>query len=300
MPGRDTLEEGEALQYDPTAYDCMSNMSLEWPSLSFDIIPDSLGDNRRVFPHTLFMVAGTQASSAKQNYLAVMKVSNLTQGKHGAAAAAAAEDSDEDMLSSDDEDDVEDAKLHVRKIAHTGGINRVRAMPQQPHIVASWADTAQVQVWDLAAPLADLAAEAEPQAGSQKVQKINARQVHAHSSEGFALDWSPAVEGRLVSGDCRAKIHVWDPQQGGKWAIGGAIKGHEASVEDLQWSPTEATVFASASVDKTVRVWDTRDTVSVLLLATSLVVACIGNDSRKKPYSLTYPYNWPSPCSLAQ
>jgi ribosome assembly protein RRB1 len=126
--------------------------------------------------------------------------------------------------------------------------------------VASFADTAQVQVWDLSAQLNELKDEAAPAAGSQgKVHKVAARHVHTHSSEGYAIDWSPVAAGRLASGDCRSRIHVWEPTPAGKWAVGGAFKGHEASVEDLQWSPTEETVFASASVDKTIRIWDTRE-----------------------------------------
>ena len=83
----------------------------------------------------------------------------------------------------DEDDEAETAQLHVRKVAHTGGINRVRAMPQQPHILATWADTAQVQVWDLSAQLAELRDEAAPVPGAQgKIHKVNARHVHTHSS----------------------------------------------------------------------------------------------------------------------
>ncbi len=40
-------------------------LSTPWPCLSFDIVPDNLGDNRKQYPRTLFAVAGTQAESKR-------------------------------------------------------------------------------------------------------------------------------------------------------------------------------------------------------------------------------------------
>lgn len=53
---------------------------------SFDIIRDELGGPRSTFPHTLSLVAGTQAASAKLNYIAFVKLSKLGQGRHGKKA----------------------------------------------------------------------------------------------------------------------------------------------------------------------------------------------------------------------
>ena len=50
---------------------------------SFDIVRDGLGGPRSAFPHTVTLAAGTQAASPKQNSLAIMKLSNLVQGRHG-------------------------------------------------------------------------------------------------------------------------------------------------------------------------------------------------------------------------
>eukprot|EP00798_Chlamydomonas_sp_ICE-L_P029336 gene29335-8890_t len=264
----------EELDYDPTAYDCFHRLQLDWPSLSFDIVKDDLGGPRAAFPHTVFLVAGTQAESAKQNYVAFMKLAKLGQGRHGKktkktkekeeeSSSSDSEDGsssngdDEEEMMVDDNGGEEPPKMHLRKVPFAGSINRVRSCPQQPGIVAVWAETGQVKILDGSSILRDLAAEEDP-APKTKVD-LKPLHSHSHSMEGYAMDWSPVKALRFASGDCSKKIHVWEPQEGGKWQVGGAFQGHEASVEDIQWSPTEETVFASCSVDKTIRVWDIRE-----------------------------------------
>merc|ERR1711920_547035 len=74
-------------------------------------------------------------------------------------------------------------------------------------------------------------------------------------------DWSKTQAGHLLTGDCKKYIYAWAPsnQGGSSWTVDKVpYTGHKGSVEDLQWSPTEKTVFASASTDQTVRIWDLR------------------------------------------
>ena len=42
-PGQDGMDEDEALQYDPTAYDCLHRLALEWPCLRCSHWPDLPG-----------------------------------------------------------------------------------------------------------------------------------------------------------------------------------------------------------------------------------------------------------------
>ena len=84
------------------------------------------------------------------------------------------------------------------------------------------------------------------------------RHAHRFSDEGFALDWSRVSKGRLASGTCQSAVHVWDPAEAGQWHVSLPYQGHQGSVEDVQWSPSDASQFMSCSVDRSVKVWDTR------------------------------------------
>jgi len=49
--------------------------------------------------------------------------------------------------------------------------------------------------------------------------------------------------GRLATGDCRHNIHLWHPQSAGSWNVDQRpYSAHTASVEDIQWSPSESNV----------------------------------------------------------
>ena len=60
------------------------------PCLSFDILRDSLGDVRTDYPMTAYLVAGTQAEASRQNFVILMKMSQLKR---------VADEKDEDSMS---------------------------------------------------------------------------------------------------------------------------------------------------------------------------------------------------------
>lgn len=267
QPGVDKIEEDEELQCDPTAYNSLHAFHVGWPCLSFDILRDSLGLVRSEFPHTAYFVAGTQADKASSNTIGLYKLLNIS-GKRCelVASKAIGEGSDDDIDSSDSDEEEEvlggsgTPVLQLRKVAHEGCVNRIRSMTQSPHICASWADTGHVQVWDLSSHLTALASETEASQDDSLVYNLAPLvKFGGHKDEGYALDWDPVVPGRLVSGDCKNCIHLWEPTSDATWKVDPQpYIGHAASVEDLQWSPTEAHVFASCSVDGSIAIWDIR------------------------------------------
>lgn len=266
QPGVDNIEEGEELQCDPSAYNSLHAFHVGWPCLSFDILRDKLGLIRTEFPHTVYCIAGTQAEKASWNSIGIYKISNISGKRRALVPKSIDEDDDSDGSDSDSDEEGEGGGsgspvLQLRKISHEGCVNRIRTMPQNPNICVSWSDTGHVRIWDFMNQLNALAESEEDIRGGASPATSQSPLVNfgGHKEEGYAIDWSPLVPGRLVSGDCNNCIHLWEPSSGTTWNVGSnSFVGHIASVEDLQWSPTEPHVFASCSVDKNIAIWDIR------------------------------------------
>jgi ribosome assembly protein RRB1 len=96
------------------------------PCLSFDIIPDKLGESREQFPLTCYIVSGTQSQRGMPNYLNVMKLENITKTQKE-------KDDSEDESDEEDEEDEEDPpELTMVTMGHTGSINRLRVSVSPP------------------------------------------------------------------------------------------------------------------------------------------------------------------------
>lgn len=274
----DDLAEGEELDFDESTYITYHAMRTQWPCLSFDIIRDRLGSGRKKFPLTTYLVAGTQADRPDKNEVLVMKMGDL----HKTQNKSRDEETDEgfNMDSDVEEDDVDsDPYLLTQSVPHNGGVNRIRSMPQAPHVVATWSETASVHVWNLEQKLAAL--EGAVGFSSSSVKSSDGKHGGAtdtnapaytytgHSDEGYAMAWSHVKAGRMVTGDCRNGIFLWDAAGSSGAATFNVdavpFVGHQGSVEDLQWSWTESNVFASCSADRSVRIFDTRRHASSML-----------------------------------
>ena len=267
LPGME-LAEGETLEVDPSAYVMLHELNAEWPCLSFDIIRDVGSDERTAFPMSGYLVTGTQADQRNKNQLLLLRCTNLHKTQERAD-----DDSDSESEDEEDDDDKGDVEAEGRRnprhyciaIPHDGGVNRIRTTnivkdgAIRNVLTATWSDTGSVHIWDLQSAFGELAS-LEPNAPPSFTKKTlkPVYSVTKHREEGYSLAWSSLISGKLLSGDCQGHIYLTQASADRIETDQEAFRGHTGSVEDLQWSPSEATVFASCSTDKTVRIWDIR------------------------------------------
>lgn len=260
IPGRNKLDPGQTLAPDLSTYELLHTLEPTWPCLSFDIVKDSLGDNRKFYPATVYAVGGTQAARGREreNQIMVMKLSGLARNDQ---ARNLDSDSDED-----DDEATSDPILETKSIPLTSTTNRIRAhqSPQASSssppttLTAAMQESGDVLIHDITSHLQafDTPGFQIPANASKPLSTIRAHK----KSEGYALDWSPLIPaGKLLTGDSNGSIFATTRTEGGGFVTDtNPYTGHTGSVEELQWSPNERNVFASASSDGTVKVWDAR------------------------------------------
>lgn len=181
-----------------------------------------------------------------------------------------ADESDEEDEDDDADNLDEDAVLEYRSIPHFGGVNRIRSQPlpggqplppvTQPYYVSTWSENGKVNIFDVR-PLVESLAVPGFVPDSTSGSNAPTFTITAHGrSEGFAMDWAASGTSslRLLTGDIHSKIYLTTSTGSSFNTLTQPFTSHTSSVEDLQWSPTEPTIFASCSADQSIRIWDVR------------------------------------------
>lgn len=245
------LGPDEVLEADPSVYEMLHNVNMPWPCLTLDILPDNLGDERRTYPASLYVTTATQAAKAKDNAMISMKLSSL-------AKTLVRDDDDSDS----DDDDVDTDPIMVSdQTPLKSTTNRIRVSPHAQstgeYLTAVLQENGEVSIFDQSPQFRsfDTPGYVIPKTARRPIYTMR-----AHGNvEGYGLDWSPVVStGALLSGDCSGRIHA-TTRTTSSWVTDKTpFVASNASIEDIQWSTSEQTVFASAGTDGYVRIWDTR------------------------------------------
>src|SRR5271170_518373 len=198
----------------------------------------------------MYLVAGTQADQPQNNEIQIMKLSQLHKTRKSRYTE---EDEDSDSDSDDDSVD-EDPILEHRAIPTNGGTNRIRVYQTSNSLVAaSWSELGKVHIWNVQSAYNSLS-----NPGSETSKKDTPiYTVKQHRDEGYGLAFSSEVA--LLSGDNQGKIFLTQPTSSHYTTSPQSFSSHSPkSVEDIQWSPSEKSVFASVSSSRALRIHDTR------------------------------------------
>ncbi|KTW29926.1 uncharacterized protein T551_01870 [Pneumocystis jirovecii RU7] len=248
LPSSRSLKEDEILEPDQSAYEMLHSISVQWPCLSFDILEDNLGIERTRYPVTMYLVSGSQADTKKNNVINVIKLSHLCKTQYNENSSI---DSNDSII---DEDPI----LEYRSLPTFGTTNCIRAFSRnENYFTASFSETGKVHIWNITPHISSIN---NPGTCIAKENNFPIYTISNHKTEGYAINWNTLSSYNfLISGDNNGYIYLTSLSETSWFTEKTPFLGHTSSVEDLAWSPSEKNVFASASSDGTIKIWDIRN-----------------------------------------
>ncbi|KAH9883383.1 WD40 repeat-like protein [Xylariomycetidae sp. FL2044] len=236
----------------PFLYDMILSTALTWPTLTVQWFPDAKepeGKNCRI--HRVLI--GTHTSDDKPNHVQIAEVEIPKSTRPNAR------DYDDDRgeiggYGKSSSSGAESGAMKwtvVQSIDHPGEVNKARYCPQNPDLIATLAVDTSILVFD------------RTKHSFQPNGKVNPQvRLEGHTKEGFGLNWSPHMEGTLVSGSEDQTVCLWD--------LNGLRSGssilqptrrfthHANIVNDVQYHPISKNFVGSVSDDLTLQIIDVR------------------------------------------
>jgi THO complex subunit 3 len=109
----------------------------------------------------------------------------------------------------------------------------------------------------------------EIEAFKSRFSQCKGRDYRAHKASIHCVGWS-ADGKRVATAVVDGHVRIWSYEPNGKEYVD--LKGHGSAVERLAWSPIDAdNLLATASNDKTVRLWDAKSNERVYWITLSFV-----------------------------
>uniref|UniRef100_A0A1L8DX85 Glutamate-rich WD repeat-containing protein 1 n=1 Tax=Nyssomyia neivai TaxID=330878 RepID=A0A1L8DX85_9DIPT len=266
LPGK-PIPQDEELVCDDNAYLMLHQAHTGAPCLSFDIIPDDLGERREEFPLTAYLVAGTQAARTHVNNVIVMKMSNL----HRTSKEENADESESD----EEEEEIPPEKLPQMQCAlikHQGCINRIRVTHVNNVIVMKMSNLHRTSKEENADESESDEEEEEippeklPQMQCALIKHqgcINRIRVTQFNNTPVAATWSELgqvnvwnlTEHMTLLNDATLLGNYEKSGEGNRTKALYTFTGHQQEGFALDWSPTVPGVLATGDCKRDIHLW---------------------------------------------
>ncbi|OII74635.1 WD40 repeat histone deacetylase subunit [Cryptosporidium ubiquitum] len=258
-------------------YENIMTHILEWPSLSVQWMcennfsyNESFYSDESINDTTKYsLLTGTHTSGMDQDYIIILDVllpnssipeENRKFDSHSdyAGFSISCKESDTNKFS------------QRILIPHDGEVNRAIHSPVNKNIIASKTVAGDVNIYDLNSLIDKKMVE-----GTIKTEKTPSLILCGHELEGWALSWNKINESYLASGSDDTVICLWDIQSrpnNSERKLNPILKfrGHEKSVQDISWNPSNENIMISVGDDGLIMMWDIRESASPYCIATTM------------------------------